>query len=151
MPHNDEVMPETIIIGCDHAGFAAKEKVKEQLVAMGFQVTDVGCYSEQSVNYPVYAKKVAESISSGEYPRGILICGTGIGMSIAANRFRGVRAALCHDAFTAQASREHNDANVLCVGARVLGIREIKEIVELWLGTEFEGGRHASRVAMFEE
>ena len=140
-----------IIIGSDHAGFAAKEYVKELLAQRGLTVEDKGCYSEESVHYPLYAEAVARAVAAGEAHRGILVCGTGIGMSIAANKVKGVRAALCHDAFTAQACREHNDANILCLGARVLTLEQIKEIVEIWLDTEFLGGRHAIRVAMLEE
>ena len=140
-----------IVIGSDHAGFAAKEAVKALLAQRGLSVEDKGCHSEESVHYPLYAKAVAQAVANGEAPRGILVCGTGIGMSIAANKVKGIRAALCHDAFTAQACREHNDANILCLGARVLTPEQIREIVEIWLDTEFLGGRHATRVAMLEE
>ena len=140
-----------IIIGSDHAGYAAKEYVKELLAQRGLKVEDKGCFSEESVHYPIYAKAVAKAVAAGEAPRGILICGTGIGVSIAANKVRGIRAALCHDAFTAKACREHNNANILAMGARVLSREQIKEIVEIWLDTEFLGGRHAERVAMLEE
>lgn len=143
-------MSEAIIIGSDHAGFAVKEELKSYLLSKGMEVTDAGCYSEESVHYPVYAKKVASAVSDGKFKRGILICGTGIGMSMVANKFKGVRAALCHNAFTATACREHNDANILCLGARVLDWPQIQEIVDLWLNTEFAGGRHAERIAMFE-
>ena len=140
-----------IIIGSDHAGFAAKEYIKTLLAARGLTVEDKGCFSEESVHYPEYGKAVARAVAQGEAPRGILVCGTGIGMSIAANKIKGIRAALCHDAFTAKACREHNDANILCLGARVLTLEQIKEIVEIWLDTPFAGGRHALRVAMLEE
>lgn len=145
------MMSDAVIIGSDHAGFAAKEQVRAYLAAKGIEVVDTGCYSEESVHYPVYAKKVATAVGSGQFRRGILICGTGIGMSMVANRFKGVRAALCHNAFTATACREHNDANVLCLGARVLDFEQMKEIIDLWLETEFAGGRHAERLAMFDE
>ena len=144
-------MSDAIIIGSDHAGFAAKEQVKAYLEAKGLEVVDAGCYSEESVPYPIYAKAVARPISRGEYRRGILICGTGIGVSIVANKFRGVRAALCHNAFTAQASREHNDANILAMGSRVLTWEQMQEIMDLWLETPFGNGRHAERVAMMEQ
>ena len=140
-----------IIIGSDHAGFEVKEYVKTLLLERGLTVEDKGCFSTESVHYPIYAKAVAHGVAAGEAPRGILICGTGIGMSIAANKVKGIRAALCHNAFTAQACREHNDANILCLGARVLTQEQIREIVEIWLDTEFAGGRHAIRVAMLEE
>ena len=143
-------MTDKIIIGSDHAGFAAKEQVKAYLQSKGIAVEDAGCHSAESVHYPIYGKAVAGAVSRGEYPRGILICGTGIGMSIVANKFPGVRAALCHNAFTAQACRAHNDANILVMGARVLEWPQMKEIVDLWLNTPFAGGRHAERVAMIE-
>lgn len=141
---------ETIVIGSDHAGFHAKEEVKKVLEEKGFHVKDMGCFSEESVHYPVYAKAVAKPVSEGIYKRGILICGTGIGMSIVANKWPGVRAALCHNTFTAEASREHNNSNILVMGARVLSDAEQKEILDVWLNTSFGGGRHAERVAMFE-
>lgn len=143
-------MPERIVIGSDHAGFAAKEQVKQYLTERGYTVDDKGCLSGESVHYPVYGKAVAAAVNRGEYARGILICGTGIGMSIVANRFPGVRAALCHNAFTASASREHNDANILVMGARVLEWPAMREIVDLWLDTPFAGGRHAERLAMID-
>ena len=140
-----------IIIGSDHAAFTAKEELKSYLAQHGLEICDVGCYSEESVHYPQYAQAVAEKISSGEFVRGILLCGTGIGMSLAANRYRGVRATLVHDAFTAQACREHNDSNVLVMGARVLSVEQMKELVDIWLNTPFAGGRHAERLAMLDK
>jgi ribose 5-phosphate isomerase B len=116
---------------------------------MGHEVTDHGCQSEQSVNYPDYAKVVCRDVEEGVADRGILVCGTGIGMSMAANRFPTIRAALCHELYTAKMSREHNDANVLCLGARVVGPGLINEIVRTWVTTEFAGGRHQVRIAMF--
>ena len=139
-----------IAIGSDHAGFAAKEYIKELLAEDGLASRDFGCFSEDSVHYPHYGLVVAKAVASGECERGILVCGTGIGMSIAANKVKGIRAALCHDAFTAQASREHNNANILVLGARILNHRQIAEIVEIWLNTPFAGGRHAERLAMLE-
>lgn len=139
-----------IAIGCDHAGFQAKEFVKGLLAEQGLQAKDYGCFSEQSVHYPEFGGAVAQAVSESECQRGILICGTGIGMSIVANRYAGVRAALCHDPFTATASREHNDANILVMGARVLSQEQMREIVGLWLNTPFAGGRHAERLAMID-
>ena len=139
-----------IVIGSDHAGFAAEEQTKRYLTEQGVRVIDKGCFSEDSVHYPQFAAAVAGAVSRHEFERGILICGTGIGMSIAANKFPGVRAALCHNAFTARACREHNNANVLCMGARVLTWEQMEEILELWLHTDFAGGRHETRVAMLE-
>lgn len=138
-----------IAIGCDHGGFAVKAEVVELLKSLGHEVTDYGCDSGQSVNYPDYAKMVCTDVEKGSVDRGILICGTGIGMSMAANRFESIRAALCHELFTAAMSREHNDANVLCLGARVVGPGLILEIVRTWVNTEFAGGRHQTRIAMF--
>lgn len=143
-----EVKKMRIPIASDHAAFAAKAKVIEFLKAEGYEPVDMGCYSEESVHYPEYGAKVAEAVSSGEYEKGILLCGTGIGMSLVANKFPGVRATLCHNAFTAQACREHNDSNVLVMGARVLTEEQILEITKIWLETEFAGGRHSERLAM---
>ena len=140
-----------IAIGCDHGGFAVKGEIVELLKSMGHEVTDHGCDSEQSVNYPDYAKIVCTDVENGSVERGILICGTGIGMSMAANRSKSIRASLCHELFTAAMSREHNDANVLCLGARVVGPGLIQEIVRTWVATEFAGGRHQTRIAMFSK
>lgn len=140
-----------LIIGSDHAAYQAKEQLKQFFAARGIAVTDAGCFSEESVHYPEFAKKVARAIQSGEFERGVLLCGTGIGMSLAANRFKGVRATLVHDEFTAKACREHNDSNLLVMGARVLDIETMKALCAIWLETEFAGGRHAIRVAMLDE
>ena len=140
-----------IAIGCDHGGFAVKGEIVELLKSMGHEVTDHGCDSEQSVNYPDYAKIVCTDVENGSVERGILICGTGIGMSMAANRSRVIRAALCHELFTAAMSRQHNDANVLCLGARVVGPGLIQEIVKTWMTTEFAAGRHQARIQMFSD
>jgi ribose 5-phosphate isomerase B len=137
-----------IAIGSDHAGFAAKEFIKTLLAKEGLAVQDYGCFDEQSVPYPLFGQAVAEAVAHGECGRGILVCGTGIGMSIVANKYAGIRAALCHDAFTATCSREHNDANILVLGARVLSQEQIKEITKIWLETPFADGRHAERLAM---
>ena len=139
-----------IAIGSDHAGFAAKEGLKQLLAEKGLSYRDFGCFSEDSVHYPQFGAAVAKAVATAECQQGILICGTGIGMSIIANKFTGVRAALCHNAFTAEASREHNDANVLVLGARVLEQNQLTEIVDIWLNTSFAGGRHAERVSMIE-
>ena len=140
-----------IAIGSDHAGFAAKEYMKSLLAKQGLASRDFGCFNEQSVNYPDFGQAVAKAVVKGECTRGILICGTGIGMSIVANKFPGIRAALCHDAFTATCSREHNDANILVMGARVLSLEQMAEITSIWLNTPFAGGRHAQRLAMIRE
>lgn len=137
-----------IAVGCDHGGFGLKHEICALLKEMGHQVNDVGCPSEASVDYPEYADMVCLALQDGSSERGILICGTGIGMSIAANRHRHIRAALCHESLTARLSREHNDANVLCLGARVLGEAIALDIVKAWMTTEFAGGRHLRRITM---
>jgi len=134
-----------IAIASDHAGVDLKSEIVSLLKSRGIEVTDMGPSSNDSVDYPDYAQKVAEKVSLGE-AKGILICGTGIGMSIAANKFKGVRAALAHSVETAKMSREHNDSNILVLGARVLSETLAKEIVEAWLDTPFEGGRHQRRL-----
>ncbi|MBW2558562.1 MAG: ribose 5-phosphate isomerase B [Deltaproteobacteria bacterium] len=131
-----------IIIGSDHAGFDMKEALKESISGM----TDVGTYSDEPVDYPDFASKVARAISVGEFDRGILICGSGVGMSIVANKFPGVRAALCTDTDTARMSRMHNDANILVLAGRSTNIETAEAIVDVWLHTEFEGGRHQRRL-----
>ncbi|MEZ0328652.1 MAG: ribose 5-phosphate isomerase B [Dissulfuribacterales bacterium] len=140
-----------IAIGADHGGFELKEMLKGVIAGLGHAVDDVGCYSLEAVNYPEIGKKVVQSVLSKDADRGILICGTGIGMSMTANRYKGIRAALCHDAYTTRMSREHNDANVLCMGARVLGVGVAEDMVRIWLNTAFAGGRHACRIAMLED
>lgn len=137
-----------ISVGSDHGGFEMKQQVVELLRQQGHDVLDAGCDSLQSVDYPDFARQVCEQVDSGQCERGILICGTGIGMSIAANRYRNIRAALCHESFTARMSREHNNANVLCLGARVIGPALALDIVSQWLATEFAGGRHQRRLDM---
>jgi len=140
----------SIVIGCDHAGFSLKEFIKDYLTVLNFNIDDCGTFSYESVDYPDFAIQVAQKVSSGEYPRGILICGTGIGMSMAANRFPSVRAALCNDLFSAIMSRKHTNANVLVMGGRVIGPELAKEIVRVWLETPFEGGRHQKRIDKIE-
>jgi ribose 5-phosphate isomerase B len=136
-----------IIIGSDHAGFGLKEACKQHLESSGtHQVQDVGVFSRESSDYPKIAHTVAQAVSRGERVRGILICGSGLGMSMVANRYRGVRAALCHNIYSARLSRLHNDANVLAMGERVLGVGLALEILDAFLNTEFEGGRHKARV-----
>jgi len=142
--------PRRIIIGCDHAAFRLKEILKTALQAQGIDVTDVGTHSEASMDYPETGKAVAQKISTGEYERGILICGTGLGMSMVANKFAHVRAALCNDLFSAAMSRRHNDANILVMGGRVIGDILALEILRTWLDTPYEGGRHQRRLDMFD-
>lgn len=139
-------------IGCDHGGFALKEKVIEHLKEKNIEVQDFGCYSEESVDYPVYAKKVAHAVADGTCEKGIVICGTGIGISIVANKVKGIRAALCHDCFSAHATREHNDANILAMGARVIGPGLALDIVDTFLSTDFTNDeRHIRRIKQIEE
>lgn len=138
-----------IAIGCDHGGIVFKDAIIAVLENSGQKVFDQGCHGAESVDYPDYATAVCSRVISGACDRGILICGTGIGMSMAANRYAGIRAALCHELFTARMSREHNDANVLCIGARVVGAGLAEEIVRAWIATDFAGGRHQRRIAMF--
>jgi ribose 5-phosphate isomerase B len=139
-----------IIIGSDHAAFKMKELITSFLEEQGMTVVDVGPDSESSVDYPDFGKRVAAAVSTGEYSRGILMCGTGLGMSMVANRFPHVRAALCGDLFAARMSREHNDANILVMGARVIGDVLAVEVVKTWLATPFEGGRHGLRLDKFD-
>ena len=135
-----------IALGSDHAGVKVKQHLKEQLVRSGFEVSDFGTQGEASVDYPDYARLVAQAVSEGRAERGVLVCGTGIGMCITANKVHGVRAAKVNDPYEARMSRAHNDANVLCLGARVVDTTVMDEIVREFLGTPFEGGRHARRV-----
>ena len=135
-----------IAIGSDHRGYDVKRRVALVLQKLGHEVLDVGPSSRDSVDYPDFAFQVAQAVGDGRVERGILICGTGIGMCIAANKVRNVRAAPCHDSITAEMSRRHNDANVLCLSADLLGEELIERMVRIWLETEFEGGRHARRV-----
>ncbi|MFW6297624.1 MAG: ribose 5-phosphate isomerase B [Desulfosalsimonas sp.] len=138
-----------IAIGCDHAGYELKEIVKQQLLSIGLEVRDFGTSGPESVDYPDYGMMVAREIDRGEYERAILICGTGLGMSMVANRFSGVRAALCNDLFSAIMSRRHNDANILVMGGRMIGSELAGEIVRAWIETPFEGGRHRPRLEKF--
>ena len=140
-----------IALASDHAGFALKAQLIEKLAGLGMQVIDLGPADDNRVDYPDYGRKLAEAIASGQAARGVAICGTGIGISVAVNRNRAVRGALCHDVTTARLSREHNDANVLCLGARVTGIETAIDCVTAFLDTAFAGGRHAGRVAKLGE
>ena len=135
-----------IAIGCDHGGFDHKNAIKEHLIARGFEVQDFGIYENKSVDYPDIAVKVADSVATKENEMGILICGTGIGMSLAANKVKGIRAAVLSDHFSAKYTRLHNNSNVLCLGGRVIGIGTAVELVDLFVDTEFEGGRHQARI-----
>lgn len=135
-----------IAIGSDHGGYSLKELIKEDLQKKGFDIKDFGTDSEASCDYPEFAQEVGEAVASGEYQRGILICGTGIGISIAANKIPGIRCALVGDCFSAKATRQHNDTNVLALGGRVVGPGLALEIVDIWLNTEYEGGRHQRRI-----
>jgi len=135
-----------IAIGCDHRGLNLKREIIDLLCQLGHSYEDFGCYDTGSVDYPDIGGRVAEAVAEGRFDHGILICSTGIGMSMVANKVPGVRAALCHDTFSARRSREHNDANVLCLGERVIGEGLAKEIVQVYLSAEFEGGRHAQRL-----
>jgi ribose 5-phosphate isomerase B len=140
-----------IALGADHAGFRVKELVKQHLAAQGYAVEDLGTHSAESVDYPDYARKVAESVAAGRAQTGILVCGTGIGMAMTANKVPGIRAAVAHDAMTAHLAREHNDANVLTFGARVVTDERALEIVREFLSTAFAGGRHQRRVDKISE
>ncbi|HHY10386.1 MAG TPA: ribose 5-phosphate isomerase B [Firmicutes bacterium] len=140
-----------IVIGADHGGFAAKEAVIEFLKKQGYQIEDKGTYSEESCDYPDIAHAVAQAVAAGEFEQGILICGTGIGMSLAANKTPNVRAALAHDTYSARMAKAHNNANVLCLGARVIGLGLMLDIVDAFCRESFEGGRHARRVAKIEQ
>jgi ribose 5-phosphate isomerase B len=140
-----------IAVGADHAGFRAKETIKKYLEGAGYQVKDVGTFSEESVDYPDFARAVGERVSSGRDDLGVLVCATGIGVSIAANKVEGIRAALAHDSLTARRAREHNDANVIALGGKVVGEDEAIAIVQEFLNAQFAGGRHQRRVDKITE
>lgn len=135
-----------IAIGCDHAAYTFKEEIKAYLAEKGHTLIDKGCYSAERADYPDHGIAVGEAVASGEVERGIVICGSGIGISIAANKVKGVRCALCSEPLSARLSRNHNDANVLAMGARLIGLEMGKAIVDEWLVAEFEGGRHVGRI-----
>ncbi len=141
--------PLRVAVGSDHGGFRLKAAIVTRLRQQGYEVEDMGTDSGASVDYPEFARAVCRAVAAGACDRGILVCGTGIGMSMVANREPAIRAALCHDAYTARMSREHNDANVLCLGERVLGEGVALDLVEIWLATPFAGGRHLRRIQMF--
>lgn len=143
-------MNKKIVIGSDHAGFNLKQKIKSFLNEQGYELTDIGAFSTESVDYPIIAKEAAYKIVSGEFNKGILICGTGIGMSIAANKIKGIRAVVCSDTTSAKFSRQHNNANILCFGERIVGEYLAKDICTAWLTTEFEAERHLRRVNLLE-
>ena len=142
---------EKIVIGSDHAGYDLKLKVIDKLESKGIMVKDVGTYSTDSCDYPTYADAVCKAIQLGEFEMGILICGTGIGMSIAANKHAGIRAACCSDIYSAKLTRQHNNANVLCLGGRVVSPEKAVKLVDLWFTTPFEGDRHNRRLAIIAE
>lgn len=139
-----------IAIGSDHAGFQLKEAVKAHLSGRGLEVVDLGTHAAERCDYPDHAASVAASVARGESTLGVLVCGTGVGMAMAANKFAGVRAAVVSDTFSARATRQHNDCNVLCIGERVVGVGLAFDIVDAWLDASFEGGRHAGRVAKLD-
>ena len=140
-----------IALGCDHGGLEHKNAILAHLKERGFEVEDFGIYEQVSVDYPDIAIKVANAIKDGDCQRGILVCGTGIGMSLAANKVKGIRAAACSEHFSAKYTRLHNDSNIICLGGRVIGIGTALELVDLFVDTEFEGGRHATRVGKIAE
>jgi len=140
-----------IAIGCDHGGYELKQAVIGYLKEQGLEYKDFGTYSTDSCDYPIYGEAVARAVAGGECEKGIIICGTGIGISIAANKVKGIRAALCGDCFSAEFTRRHNDANILAMGARVTGSGLALKIVETFLNTEFEGGRHARRIDLISD
>lgn len=140
-----------IVIGSDHAGWEMKGDLKPFLEELGHEVRDLGTHGPESVDYPDYALAVARAVAGGEAEKGIMICGTGIGSSIAANKVAGIRAALCHNTYTAEMSRAHNDANLLCLGERVIDKKSAREIVKVWLTTPFAGARHARRVGKIKQ
>ncbi|WP_163580473.1 ribose 5-phosphate isomerase B [Gracilibacillus saliphilus] len=135
-----------VILASDHGGIHLSKEIASLLKELNMEYEDIGCNCADSVDYPDYGIPAAERVANGEFDRGILICGTGIGMSIAANKVKGIRAALVHDVFSAKATREHNDSNMITMGERVIGAGLAREIVKEWLGTEFQGGRHANRI-----
>ena len=140
-----------IAIGSDHGGFKLKESFIKYLTTKGFEVKDFGTFDEQSCDYPKIAKEVANVVASSCFDKGILICGTGIGMSIAANKVKGIRASVCTDTYSAKMTRAHNNSNILCLGQRVIGEGVAFDILKIWLETEFEGGRHQKRIDLIEE
>ncbi|MDR0746641.1 MAG: ribose 5-phosphate isomerase B [Helicobacteraceae bacterium] len=141
----------SVVIGNDHAAVDFKREVADYLIRVGYEVVDVGCNDTKSVDYPDIAEKVAAYVQENPDSFGVLVCGTGIGMSIAANKYEGIRAALCHNAYTAQMARSHNNANILCMGSRVIGTGVAQSILKAWLDTAFAGGRHGDRLAKIDQ
>ena len=139
-----------IVMGSDHVGYELKQQIAEMLKEMGHQVSDIGAFGEERADYPVYGRMAAEKVATGEYDRAVLICGTGSGISLAANKVKGIRCVNCSEPYTALMARQHNDSNALALGARVVGAELAKMIVTAWINAEFEGGRHAERVNMLE-
>ena len=144
-------MKRKIYIGADSAGYSLKEEIKNHLAELGYEVSDMGTDSDASCHYPIFASAVCKNVQKDANSYGILVCGTGIGMSMCANKYKGIRAAVCGDTFSAKMTRRHNDANVLCIGARVIGTLLAMDIVDIFLENEFEGGRHATRVDMMTD
>lgn len=140
-----------IAIGCDHAAYDFKEKIKTFLEEEKIEYKDFGCYDKERTDYPIFAEKVGQAIAQGECEKGLLFCGTGVGISIAANKIKGIRAVVCSDCYSAKMSRKHNNANILALGARVVGIELAKLIIKEWISTEYEGGRHQRRVDMIKK
>ena len=138
-----------IAIGADHAGVFMKNDLKKFIEDMGYEVKDFGTFTDESCDYPVYAKAVSEAVAKGDFEKGILVCGTGIGMSMAANKVKGIRAAVCTDPKSTEVTRRHNDANILCLGARIIDEETAENLVKIFLTTEFEGGKHLKRISMF--
>jgi len=135
-----------IAVACDHGGYRLKNVLIQEMKNQGYEVVDFGTYNEDSCDYPDYAVKAARAVASGDCEKGVVVCGTGIGVSITCNKVHGIRCALCHDVFSAKATRAHNDANMLAMGQRVIGEGLAVEILNAWLNTEFEGGRHVQRI-----
>jgi ribose 5-phosphate isomerase B len=140
-----------LALGSDHVGLELKEEIKKLLDEKGIEYKDYGCHSTERTNYPIYGQKVAKAVASGECEKGLLFCGTGVGISLAANKVPGIRAVVCSDCYTAVLSRQHNNSNILALGSRVVGVDLAKMIVEGWLNAEFEGGRHAARIEMLKD
>jgi len=140
-----------LAIGSDHAAFDFKEEIKKYLDDKGIAYKDLGCYTKDRVDYPAIAETVAQAVACGEYEKGLLFCGTGVGMCISANKVKGIRAVVCSEPYSAKLSRQHNDTNILTMGSRVVGPELAKMIIDMWLNTSFEGGRHARRVEMIAE
>jgi ribose 5-phosphate isomerase B len=140
-----------IAIGSDHGGFELKNELVQFLSSEGYEFKDFGIYEKVSVDYPVISKTIAKAVANGEYDRGVVICGSGLGVAIAANKICGIRAVTCHDTYSARMSREHNDANVLTMGERVIGKGLALDVLEVWLKSKFEGGRHERRISMIED